>query len=193
MPHPNRRSDPIFRRYDAHAARAIRDIVELIHHEAYIAAIAAGDPFESGDTPMRRFDAYTSRDTFDLIVAYLDDTPVGQAWGWPLGSHSAWWNGLLGGVEPGFTDEDGTRTFAFSELMVRQAWSGQGIGHALHDALLSHRTERRATLLVRPDNTVAYRAYTRWGWHKAAQMRPGIPHAPLMDVLILPLPLKTTG
>jgi GNAT superfamily N-acetyltransferase len=183
-------TDLEFRRYDAGGARSIRDTVELIHHEAYAAAIERGDPFESGDTPMRRFDAYTARDSFDLVVAFLDGEPVGQTWGWPLGPGTGWWQGLIGNVEPGFTDEDGIRTFAFSELMVRQAWAGRGIGHALHDHLLAPRTEQRATLLVRPENTAAYRAYLHWGWRKAAQLRPGVPHAPLMDVLLLDLPHK---
>jgi GNAT superfamily N-acetyltransferase len=183
-------TDLEFRRYDAAGARSIRDTVELIHHEAYAAAIDRGDPFESGDEPMRRFDAYTKRDDFELVVAVLAGEPVGQAWGWPLPAGTGWWQGLVGDVEPGFADEDGTRTFAFSELMVRQRWAGSGIGHALHDQLLGGRTEQRATLLVRPDNPVAYRAYLRWGWRKVAQLRPGVPHAPLMDVLILDLPLS---
>jgi ribosomal protein S18 acetylase RimI-like enzyme len=178
-----------FRRYDAAGAKTIRDTVELIHHEAYAAAIERGDPFESGDAPMKRFDIYTGRAGFDLVVAFLDGQPVGQAWGWALGPDSAWWKGLVGDVEPGFTDEDGTRTFAFSEFMIRVRYAGRGIGHALHDELLASRKEQRATLLVRPENTTAYRRYTRWGWRKAAELRPAMPHAPLMDVLILPLPL----
>jgi GNAT superfamily N-acetyltransferase len=74
--------------------------------------------------------------------------------------------------------------------MVRRDWTGQGVAHALHDELLQRRHETRATLLVRPENTTAYRAYTRWGWHPVAQLRPNWPDAPLMDVLIMPLPLK---
>jgi ribosomal protein S18 acetylase RimI-like enzyme len=178
-----------FRHYDGEGAQAIRDTVALIQREAYAEAIERGDPFETGDVPMRRFDAYTRRPGFDLVVAFRDGEPLGQAWGWPLDKDTAWWRGLLTEVEPGFTDEDGTRTFAFSELMVRRRWSGEGVGHALHDELLKGRPETRATLLVRPENTRAYRAYRRWGWRKAAELRPGIEHAPLMDVLILPLPL----
>ena len=182
--------DLTLRHYDAETAQAIRDTVQLIHQEAYAAAIERGDPFESGDAPMRRFDAYTRRDGFDLVVAYLDDEPVGQAWGWPLGPDTTWWNGLTSEVEPGFTDEDGTRTFAFSEFMVRARWAGKGIGRVLHNELLSARTEKRATLLVRPENTTAYRAYTRWGWRRAAELRPDWPGAPRMDVLILDLPIR---
>lgn len=74
--------------------------------------------------------------------------------------------------------------------MVRQDWTGQGFAHALHDELLQRRREKRATLLVRPENTTAYRAYTRWGWHPVGQLRPNWPDAPLMDVLIMPLPVR---
>ena len=91
-----------------------------------------------------------------------------------------------------FTEEDGKRTFAFSEIMVRQAWTGRGIAHALHDELLRGRDEQRATLLVEPDNPTAYRAYLRWGWRKVAQLRPAWPGAPLFDVLILPLPVASS-
>lgn len=179
-----------FRHYDAEAARAIRDTVRLIHREAYAAAIERGDPFESGDAPMRRFDIYTRREGFDLVIAHLDDEPVGQAWGWPLGPGTTWWDGLISNPDPGFTDEDGTRTFAFSEFMVHAHRAGQGIGHALHDELLVSRPEQRATLLVRPENTTAYRAYRRWGWRKAVELRPAVPHAPLMHALILDLPVN---
>ena len=99
-------------------------------------------------------------------------------------------DGLDAEPEPGFTIEDGQRTFALSEIMVRQKWTGRGVAHALHDELLSTRPEKRATLLVEPENTVAYRAYTAWGWQKVAQLRPAWPDAPLFDVLILPLPAR---
>ena len=103
---------------------------------------------------------------------------------------SKWWDGLDAEPEPGFTAEDGQRTFALSEIMVRQELTGRGIARALHDQLLGGRHEKRATLLVEPENTVAYRAYQSWGWRKVARLRPGWPDAPLFDVLILPLPVR---
>ncbi|MER7133078.1 GNAT family N-acetyltransferase [Streptosporangium saharense] len=188
MNDPQKRAERVtFQRLDAAEARQHRDLVADIHRDAYAERIATGDGFASGEAFLRRFDAYTSRDGFDLVFAHVDGVAVGQAWGWALTSGSAWWNGLEAEPEPGFADEDGTRTFALSEIMVRRSWTGQGIARALHDTLLAARTEQRATLLVRPDNTTAYGAYTRWGWHKVAQLRPGWPDAPLMDVLILPL------
>ena len=138
---------------------------------------------------MDRYGHYAAIPGFDLVIAYSDGQPAGQAWGWPLAPGSTWWDGLLTPVEAGFTDETGTRTFAFSEIMVREDLTGRGLAHQLHDELLRKRPEQRATLLVEPDNDTAYRAYTRWGWAKAAELRPAWPDAPLWDVLILPLPL----
>ena len=175
-------------RYDAAGALKMRDAVSMIHREAYAQRIKSGDPFSADEAFMRRFDSYTAIAGFDMILAFLDGHPVGQAWGWPLGSDTQWWDGLSAEPEPGFTMEDGTRTFALSELMVRQAYTGRHIARALHDELLRGRTEGRATLLVNPANEAAYEIYRRWGWRKVASLRPGWPDAPLFDVLILPLP-----
>ena len=182
-----------FQRYRAEAARAIRAQVEEVYRSSYARAIASGDPFDSVDAFMLRFDTYTSSPTFDLVVAYDGPQAVGQTWGWPLGpaaTTTGWWSGLLAEPDAGFSAEDGKRTFALSEIMVKVEYAGQGIAHVLHDELLSHREERRATLLVEPDNTTARRAYLHWGWTQVGQLRPRWEHAPLFDVLILPLPIE---
>ncbi len=181
-----------FKRHNAAQARKIRETVELVYRDAYAAAIASADPFDSPESFMERFDAYTASDRgLDLVMAYHASTeePIGQTWGWPLGPETAWWRGLISEPEPGFTVETGHRTFALSEIMVRQEWTGHGIAHALHDDLLKGRTEQRATLLVEADNHTAYRAYSAWGWEKVGQLRPAWPEAPLFDALILPLPI----
>jgi GNAT superfamily N-acetyltransferase len=181
-----------FERYDAEAASSARAAVETVYRDAYFEAVASDDPFNGPEPFMRRFDAYTRPGRgFDLVIAYADTEPVAQAWGWPLGRAAAWWHGLESEPEPGFTDEDGKRTFALSEIMVRRPWTGRGVAHALHDELLGGRNEKRATLLVEPGNDVAYRAYVAWGWRKVARLRPAWPDAPLYDVLILPLPVGT--
>jgi GNAT superfamily N-acetyltransferase len=184
-----------FRHYDAAGARSIREVVAATQQNAYADAIASGDPFDSVEAFMARFDTYTRPTNlgFELVVAYTsEDEPIGQTWGWPLGPEATWWTGLQQEPETGFTREDGTRTFALSEIMVCKAWTGRGIAHALHDELLKGRPEQRATLLVEPDNASAYRAYTAWGWQHVTQLRPGWPDAPLFDVLILPLPLNAS-
>ncbi len=113
----------------------------LIHRDAYATRIEPGDSFESHQAFMERFDAYTDGGGFDLVLAYLGDQPAGQAWGWPLTSSTRWWDGLSAEPESGFTRDDGTRTFALSELMVRQGIHRRHIARALHDKLLSGRAE----------------------------------------------------
>lgn len=176
-----------FRRYNSVETRQLRGVVEEIYVRSYVDAIASGDPFDSVEAFMHRFESYTSVPALDLVVAYQDSEPIGQTWGWPLTERSRWWEGLLSEPEPGFTQEDGSRTFALSEIMVSQKWTGRGVAHALHDRLLSVRTESRATLLAEPDNTRAYRAYLHWGWRKVAQLRPRWDNAPTFDVLTINL------
>lgn len=179
-----------FRRFDHRGARVIRETVQDVYARAYAEAIATGDPFESLEASMNRFDAYLRAPGFDLVMLYLDGEPVGQAWGWPLGEHNAGWAGLqLDEKDPEFTCEDGTRTFALSEIMVVPEYTGRGYARALHDELLTGRRERRATLLVDPTNERAYGRYQRWGWHRVGIQRPGWGGAPTFDVLIRALPL----
>lgn len=185
---PSTAGDEItFSRYHATEARQRRKTVEAVYVRSYVDAIASGDPFDSVEAFMHRFDSYTSQAGFDLVVAYRGAEAIGQTWGWPLTENSQWWAGLLTEPEPGFTCENGRRTFGLSEIMMSQEWTGKGVAHALHDRLLSGRPESRAVLLVEADNARAYRAYLHWGWSKVAQLRPGWDDAPTFDVLTLTL------
>jgi hypothetical protein len=183
--------DLAFRHFDAAGARQIRATVETIYAGSNVDVIARGDPYYTIDAFMRRFDSYARWEGFDLAVAWLDGEPAGQAWGWPLdrARGAGWWEGLIKEPEPGFTAEDGKRTFALSEIMVGRRYTGQHIAHAVHDELLNERHEARATVLVNPADDDAYRVYLRWGWRAVAQLRPPRPGAPLFDVLIQPLPV----
>jgi len=183
--------DLTFRHYDGRRALAVRGIVALIHRDAYADAIASGDPFESHDAFMRRFDGHTTHQAFDLVLALAGGEPVGQAWGWPeQATDTDRPASPAGETRIGPQDEDDNLVFGFAELMVRKAWTGRGVAHALHDELLSARTELRAELCVRPGSVHAYRAYRKWGWRKVGETRPGLQDAPVFDVLILPLPVK---
>lgn len=175
-----------FHRFDSAQARQDRATVQDIYLHSYE---TADDGFRSTAEFMRRFDSYTAPDRgFELVQARAGDLAVGQSWGWPLGANTAWWSGLVLDDETtdlqAFTAEDGARTFALSEIMVRSEYTGQGIARQLHDELLSGRPEHRATLLVAPSNTRAYSTYLRWGWSKVGHLRPDWPDAPQFDVLL---------
>jgi GNAT superfamily N-acetyltransferase len=183
-----------FEHFTAAQARDIRSTVEDIYRRSYVDAIESGDPFDSPEEFMRRFDTYTRPDRsgeFELVVAYVDGAPAGQSWGWPLQPGAAWWGGLqLDDAElQEFTAETGARTFALSEIMVCAEHTGRGLARALHDELLGARSEQRATLLVEPDNQRAYRRYRKWGWSRVGWLRPNWDDAPTFDVLMRDLPL----
>jgi GNAT superfamily N-acetyltransferase len=176
--------DVEFERLDSEQAVAQRDTVESVYRGSYVDAIRDGGEFNTVESFMRRFDAYRTNPSLDLVVARVGGTAVGQSWGWPLGPASRWWEGIDAEPEPGFTEEDGHRTFALSEIMVVRQHAGQGLARRLHDHLLGGRIERRATLLVRAGNARAYQAYLRWGWSRQASLTPSWDDAPTFDVLI---------
>lgn len=175
-----------FEHYTAAQARRLRDVVEAIFRGSYA---KSDNAFSAPEAFMRRFDTYTDPERsgeFELVMARIDGKPCAQTWGWPLPAEAPWWKGLQlddGDIEA-FTAEDGSRTFALSEIMVVSELTGRGIAHALHDELLGNRPESRATLLVRPENLRAYATYRKWGWYRVGTLQPSWPDAPTFDVLI---------
>jgi GNAT superfamily N-acetyltransferase len=181
-------ADPAFTRHDPAEAEKILDSVIV---PVYVASHqeVIDQPFYSATRFAERFPGYAKAPGFEIVIAYIDGQPVGQAFGYALPVNARWWDGLTTPVPDGFTAETGSRTFAFNELMVVPEWQGRGVAHALHDALLDGRAEERATLLVREDNDSAQRAYARWGWRKAGKAQP-FPDSPHFDVMVVALPLR---
>src|SRR5262245_8611967 len=153
---------------------------------AYIEVYAhTGDPFFGEERFRVQLAGHMQAPAWELVTADLHGELVGFAYGFALPAATAWWRELVTKVPVGFTDEDGHRTLAISQMVVRAPWRRQDVGRRLHDTLLSGRSETRATLLVEPDNQAAQAAYAAWGWYKVAQLRPGRAGAPLYDVLVL--------
>jgi GNAT superfamily N-acetyltransferase len=177
--------DLVLQRFDGPQARGITETVADVQARGYADAIATGNPFESTEAFMERFDVYSVIPGFSLVLATLGGQPVGQAFGWPIESGKSWWTGLAldDGDLDEFTTEDGTRTFAFSELMVDKALQGHGIAGALYRELVLARPEQRATWLVNPANDNAYAIYRHWGARKVGTIQPSWEGAPQFDVL----------
>lgn len=176
-----------FPRYDADAAVSAGVVDELVAVYLDVHADDVGNAFYGEDRFRRQLSGHMAAPGWDAVAAVDGGEMAGFAYGFPLGADSHWWDGLVGEAHEDFAVETGRRTFALSELLVRARWRGQGLASRLHEELLSRRAEERATLLVRPDNTTAQAIYARWGWQKAANVRPGWEGAPLYDALILPL------
>jgi ribosomal protein S18 acetylase RimI-like enzyme len=172
----------IIAHYDASGLYEQKD--ELLDVYAEIYADRLDDPFFSAPRYWERLEAYGQRDGFSLVTGRLDNKLIGYALGYTLPAGSRWWQGLRWEVDPALLEEDGHRTFALTEIMVREQWRRKGNARALHDALLTGRAEERATLLVLPDNVAARSAYLSWGWHKLGELQP-FDDAPVYDAMVL--------
>lgn len=161
-----------------------RDELLSVYSEIYSNELS--DPFFSVRRYWERLQAYASRAGFSLVLGRLDSELVGYALGYTLPSGAGWWNGLQGNIPAEIIEENGQRTFAINEIMVRAAWRRRGYARTLHDALLRGRPEERATLLVEPDNLPAHSAYRSWGWRKLADLQP-FPDDPVYEAMLLDL------
>jgi GNAT superfamily N-acetyltransferase len=172
------------RHLDVTEATATLDQLVAVYAEVY----ADDDPeFFNEDRYRRQLAGHMAAPGWELVTAEIDGELVGYVYGFALPPDTGWWRGLLTETPDGFATETGYRTLAVSELMVREPWRGHGVARTLHNELLAGRNEERATLLVEQENTAAQAAYRNWGWRKVAELRPSWEHAPLYDVLILPL------
>lgn len=85
----------------------------------------------------------------------------------------------------GYTEENGTRTLALNEIVIRRTWRGTGLAHRIHEDLLTGRTEERATLLVNPkagDGKVQA-VYERWGYGRIGDQQP-FPDSPVFAAMM---------
>lgn len=170
--------------YQAAGLHEHRDTLLNVYAEVYADRLA--DPFFSLPRYWERLAAYASRTGFSLVIGSIDGTVIGYALGYTLPEGSRWWQGLRTPVGPALLTEDGNRTFALTEIMVRADWRRRGFARALHDALFADRTEERATLLVLPDNVPARTAYLSWGWDKLGDLQP-FDDAPTYEAMVLDL------
>ncbi|MCS0634126.1 GNAT family N-acetyltransferase [Streptomyces sp. LP05-1] len=175
--------------YDHHDAAELRPLLLDVYAEVYAEA-AATDPFASVDRFAQGLDGWSRHPGWTCTVGYDGDQAVGYAYGAPLPPDAKWWGGLLTDVPADIIKETGTRTYALSELMVRAPWRKTGTARRLHDALLTPRTEERATLLVDREHPKVRALYESWGWTTLADLRPRIPDAPLFHAMLLGLPQR---
>jgi ribosomal protein S18 acetylase RimI-like enzyme len=180
-------SEVTFGHYDSSQTQSVVDTLVALYIEIY--AHEEGEFF--GESRIRQqLESHMQIVGFDIVMAFNKDSIIGFVYGFPLASDTRWWRGLRTTVSPDLITESGGRTFAISELAVHRMWRRQGIGRALHDQILTPRTEDRATLLVEQDNEPANNAYAKWGWKQFGRIRPARSGAPTLDALMLSLPLN---
>ncbi len=173
-------------RHDATGMHGLRADLLAVYTEVYAHEIADNPVFFDVDQFWERLTAYASRAGFSLVVGRVDGELIGYALGYRLPEGARWWRGYRGDLPADQLVEDGRRTFAICEIMVRPTWRRRGYAHALHDELLADRPESRATLLVEPDNAPAHAAYRSWGWREVGHVKPSFPDSPLYISMMRP-------
>ncbi|MGH3696086.1 MAG: GNAT family N-acetyltransferase [Pseudonocardiaceae bacterium] len=171
----------------------LMDALCEVYADAY-GAVPGEDIGEKSSAFRERASAALRGLNYSLVTAQVGAELVGFAFGYSLRPERGWWDGLSPEPPEGFTEETGSRTVVLSEIEVRRAWQGRGIGRAVHNAFLSQRTEQRATLASNPQATDTHALYEGWGWQKVGIV-PGKPDAyyRLYVRFVLPLPSATAG
>jgi hypothetical protein len=144
--------------------------------------------FYQVDRYAQRLGTYSSRPGWEVVVAYEGDEPVGYAFAVPLGSDTAWWSSMREPLHDDFVREDGKRTLALNEILVRRTWRGahgSGTARAIHEELLAHRREQRVTLLVNPalSDGRLKAVYESWGYRQIGVQQP-FPDSPVFAVMM---------
>ncbi|MER5744410.1 GNAT family N-acetyltransferase [Streptomyces sp. NPDC002225] len=121
---------------------------------------------------------------FSCVIAYDGDEPAGFSYGAPGAKGREWWRNHL---DPA-PDPEASRTFHFSELMVRAPWRKTGTAERLHRALMDTRVEALATLLVDVTHPRVQALYESWGYRKVGEDQP-FPDSPVFAVMLVDLPL----
>lgn len=155
-----------FRLWDLEYVRPV--LVEL-YQECY----AAGRdlPFYTREHFLERLTDHAGPG-WEAVVGYSQGRPIGYSYGCPLPADTVWWDQAQPELPPDLTAEDGGRTFAVLQLMVRTDWRGTGLARRLHNSLVGGRREKRLTLLVEDGHEKVGALYEQWGYAAAAHTQP---------------------
>ncbi|PIB03457.1 MULTISPECIES: GNAT family N-acetyltransferase [Streptomyces] len=166
--------------YTAEQLPEIRHIILDIHAEVRHGDFKLNNDFNSVERFDERLARYSSRPGFTAAVGWEGDEPVGFAFGITLGPDSTWWRSMTTPLPDGYTTEDGKRTVALNEIVVRKPWRGRGVAWQIHEEWLARRTEQRVTLLVNPaaGNGSVQAVYEAWGYRTVGQQQP-FPDSPV--------------
>ncbi|MGW8557649.1 N-acetyltransferase family protein [Streptomyces tubercidicus] len=120
---------------------------------------------------------------FSCVIAYDGEEVVGFAYGAPGTEGREWWREHLDAAP------EKSRTFHFSELMVRERWRKTGTSERLHRALMNAKGADLAVLLVDVTHPKVQALYESWGYRKVGERQP-FPDSPVFAVMLVDLPLS---
>ncbi|MGW0557314.1 N-acetyltransferase family protein [Streptomyces sp. NPDC002926] len=176
------------RHYTAEQLPEIRQTLLDIHVEVRHHDFGLIGPFYEVDRFNERLSSYASRPGWAGVVGYEDGEAVGFCFGVPLAPDTRWWQAVTTELPQGYTDENGKRTVALNEIVVRRPWRGRGVAWQIHEAWLSRRPEERVTLLVNPTagQGAVQAVYEAWGYRKVGDQQP-FPDSPVFASMTRPV------
>ncbi|MFD0428085.1 hypothetical protein ACFQ60_07590 [Streptomyces zhihengii] len=124
------------RHYTAEDLDQIRETILDIHVEVRHRDFGLTGPFYDRDRFDERLAAYASRPGWTAVLGYDGEQPAGFCFGTTLASDTKWWDSMLEPQPVELTREDGHRTVALNEIVVRKEWRGRSIAWQLHEAWL---------------------------------------------------------
>ncbi|WP_406298129.1 GNAT family N-acetyltransferase [Embleya sp. NBC_00888] len=163
----------MFERYGVERVDEVEPIVRALYAEVYaeapynetaesVAAWIAG--------PWARQRAMAG---FAVVVARArEGQPAGMGYGVALPVGSRWWAGLPSPLPLDEAREDGKRTFVIMEFVVRSGFRRDGLGSALHDALVGPWRGERTALTARQDAPGALAFWSAQGYRS---LGPSVP------------------
>ncbi|MFI1148212.1 GNAT family N-acetyltransferase [Streptomyces sp. NPDC020817] len=175
-------SEIALHRYGTDQLSTIRPTLVGVYAEVYENEIDE-DPFFSVDRFEGRLTGHSARPSWEAVVAYDGGEAAGYAYAAPLPENTGWWAHMLQSLPAVDTAEDGTRTIALFEIMVRAPWRGTGLAQRIHEELLAGRTEERVTLLVEPGHPKVRDLYQSWGYQHIGDQQP-FPDAPIYATML---------
>ncbi|MFC5721403.1 GNAT family N-acetyltransferase [Streptomyces gamaensis] len=178
--------DLTFTRHIPDAARKISPELTDVYAEVYSVPPYTGDPFFSVAAFTDRLTAAFGMNGFEVVTAHLaDGTLAGYVHGVTLSPDRAWWVSLAGQLPADAKKAaEAAQVFWLRELMVLPKLTNQGIGRALHDQMVTGRTEPWTTLTCIADNEPARSAYPRWGYEVVGRIKHA-PESPVYDAMLL--------
>ncbi|MEW1701152.1 hypothetical protein ACIQCR_16965 [Streptomyces sp. NPDC093249] len=179
--------DLTFARLSGDMARKIVMELTAVYAAVYDVPPYADDPFFSVETFQSRLTAAFEMEGFEVVTARLaDGTLTGYVHGVTLTADRPWWVSI-DDVLPDDARKaaEAGDIFWLRELMVLPEQADQGIGRAIHDKMISGRSESWTTLTCIIDNQPARDAYPRWGYEVLPKTIKHDEESPVYDPMLL--------
>ncbi|WP_228982241.1 GNAT family N-acetyltransferase [Streptomyces sp. DH12] len=177
-----------FSQATAEHLQVIKQEILDIHIEVRYRDFGMTGEFHSAKRFAERLEMYASRPGWSAVIAHEEGAPVGFCFGHPLAADTKWWATMTTPLAADVTREDGSRTVALNEIVVRRPWRGSGTAWQLHETWLMAREEERVTLLVNPasGNGALQANYEAWGYRKIGEQKP-FADSPVYSVMLRPI------